>query len=277
MTRDYDPQLIDELRQTALAMADAAAGQSLKWFRRADLSAGNKADQGFDPVTQADKAAETAMRAVLADMRPQDAILGEEAGYKPGTSGLTWVLDPIDGTRGYLSGTPTWVTLIACSDDQGPFIGVVDQPYLRERYIGTPQSAVMERDGQTTPLIVRTTTALKDAILFSTFPEVGTKAEETAFHSLAPQCRLVRYGMDCYANALLAAGQIDLVVEAGLHPYDIQGPMALVQAAGGVVTNWSGGDPSQGGQIIYAATPELHRAALAYLQPYADVPMRMYK
>ncbi|MGB0797886.1 MAG: inositol monophosphatase family protein [Planktomarina sp.] len=242
----------------------------MKWFRTPALSADNKLAQGFDPVTQADRNAEVAMRAVLAELRPDDAILGEEQAYQPGTSGLTWVLDPIDGTRGFISGTPTWGTLIAVSDASGPILGIVDQPYIGERFIGDPAGATLTRDGQTTAINTRGTETLKDAVIFTTFPEVGTPRDCGGFNAVADQCKLVRYGMDCYAYALLAAGHIDLVVEAVLNPFDIQGPMALVQAAGGVVTTWGGGDAQHGGQVIAAATPELHAAALALLKDYSD-------
>ena len=134
-----------DLIETAHALADAARVSILPWFRKAGLSASNKAAEGFDPVTQADRAAEEAMRAVLAERRPADAILGEEFGRSEGSSGITWVLDPIDGTRAFLSGTPTWGVLIAASDDNGPFLGIIDQPYTQERFVGGPGVAGMDR------------------------------------------------------------------------------------------------------------------------------------
>ncbi|MGB1234472.1 MAG: inositol monophosphatase family protein, partial [Planktomarina sp.] len=211
-------------------------------------------------------AAEIAMRAVLADMRVDDAILGEEQGYTDGTSGLTWVLDPVDGTRAYLSGTPTWGTLIAVGPEDGPKVGMISQPYTMERFVGSPNGAVLVRQGVSTPIKTRSTRRLSDAIIFTTFPEVGTDAEGRAFHRVAEHCKLTRYGLDCYAYGLLAAGQIDLVIEAGLQSYDIQGPMAVIQAAGGIVTTWDGGNAKDGGQIIAAANDEIHAAAMVILQ-----------
>lgn len=247
-------------------LADAAAVETLKWFRTPALLVDNKLESGFDPVTQADKAAEQAMRAVLAAHRPHDAIIGEEAQSQTGTTGFSWVLDPIDGTRGYVSGTPTWGTLIALNDGNTPIFGLIDQPYIGERFVGGLGHAFMERDGVKTPLVTSETQSLAKAIIYTTYPEVGSKVEALAFHQVAQLCKLTRYGMDCYAYALLAAGHIDLVIEAGLQAYDIQAPIALVRAAGGVATDWGGGNPMNGGRCICAATPELHAAALKILK-----------
>ncbi|MEO0359171.1 MAG: inositol monophosphatase family protein [Pseudomonadota bacterium] len=208
--------LHDDLLRVAHLAADAADAETLKWFRSTHLKADNKLDAGFDPVTQADRAAERAMRTVLQRERPDDAILGEEDGYTDGTSGLTWVLDPIDGTRGYLCGTPTWGTLIAVGPDTGPTVGLIAQPFTDERFTGRPGHAQWTWRGDTRDISVRGTTDLDQALIFSTFPEVGTPAEAAAFHAVAGQCLLTRYGTDCYAHGLLAAGQIDLVIEAGL-------------------------------------------------------------
>lgn len=254
------------LEPIACALADAARAAILPHFRKAGLAAQNKDSSGFDPVTIADRAAETAMREVLATRRPQDAILGEEHGTKAGTSGLTWVLDPIDGTRGFISGTPTWGVLIAVTDAQGPIFGLIDQPYIGERFVGFDGSGYVDGPLGRSALGVRATTELSDATVFTTFPEVGTPEDGRAFAAVAAQCKLVRYGCDCYAYALLAAGQIDLVIEAGLNSYDICAPIAVIEAAGGIVTNWEGGPAHEGGRALAAATPELHAAALAQLQ-----------
>ncbi|MEM7719990.1 MAG: histidinol-phosphatase [Pseudomonadota bacterium] len=258
-------QISAELWAVAEATADAARVETLRYFRATELVVETKAAE-FDPVTVADRAAETAMRAVLSARRPEDGILGEEHGRVEGTNSLTWVLDPIDGTRGYVSGTPTWGVLIALSDDDGPKLGVIDQPYIGERFMGGLGRAEMTGPLGTRPLEVRATKALPDATLFTTFPEVGTANEGAAFRRVAEHAKLIRYGCDCYAYALLAAGQIDLVIEAGLAAYDIQAPIAVVEAAGGIVTDWSGGPAHHGGRAIAAATPELHRAALDMLQ-----------
>ncbi len=253
------------LIETALKLADVARGATLRHFRVNGLTADNKDTGGFDPVTAADREAEEAMRDVLAKMRPEDGIFGEEFGRSEGTSGLTWVLDPVDGTRGFLSGTPTWGVLIAVGGETGPIFGVVDQPYIGERFVGGFGQAYVEGPQGRRGLQTRAARPLSEAILFTTFPEVGSAIEGDAFADLSEQVKLTRYGMDCYAYALVAAGQIDLVVEAGLNAYDIQGPMAVIEAAGGIVTNWQGGPAHQGGRVIAAANADIHAAALKLL------------
>ncbi|RLJ59143.1 myo-inositol-1(or 4)-monophosphatase [Litoreibacter meonggei] len=260
--------LQNELVALANRLADAARHETMRYFRCGGLETANKLTEGFDPVTVADRSAERVIRDLIEVERPDDGILGEELGNKVSTSGLTWVLDPIDGTRGYISGTPTWGTLIALHDGTGVVMGLIDQPYIGERFIGgLGQSSFSGPHGagvlQTSNVI-----ELAQAKVFTTFPEVGTDDEARAFQSVAKQCQLTRYGMDCYAYALLAIGQVDLVIEAGLAAYDIQGPLGVVEAAGGIVTDWQGGPADQGGQVIAAATPELHRAALEVLVAY---------
>lgn len=255
----------DTLIATAHALADAARASTLAHFRAEGLGVENKSGAAFDPVTRADRETEAAMRAILADRRPEDGILGEELDNVAGTSGLTWVLDPIDGTRGYMCGTPTWGVLVAVSDADGPFFGIIDQPYIGERFVGGLGLAEVVGPQGRKALGVRTARPLSEAALFSTFPEVGSAEEGAAFAQLASCARLTRYGMDCYAYALLAAGQIDLVVEAGLHPYDIHAPIAVIEAAGGIVTDWQGGPAQHGGRVVAAANPSIHAEALDIL------------
>ena len=254
-----------DIFETAHMLADAARRAVLPFFRTAELSADNKLAGGFDPVTEADRAAERAMRDILAQRRPQDGILGEEYGATEGSSGLTWVLDPIDGTRGFLSGTPTWGVLIALSDATGPIYGIIDQPFIGERFEGGLGRAEVNGPQGHMDLHVRADRPLAEAILFSTFPEIGTPADAAGFRSVADKVRLTRYGMDCYGYGLIALGQIDLVIEAGLAPYDIQAPIAVIEAAGGIVTDWQGGKVHQGGRVLAAAGPQVHAAALALI------------
>lgn len=256
---------IADIRATAAELADSARIATLAHFRKPGLTADTKETTHFDPVTVADRASEQAMRDILARRRPHDAILGEEFGTTAGSSGLTWVLDPIDGTRGYLSGTPTWGVLISVADKTGPIYGIIDQPYIQERFEGGFGLASVTGPMGVAPLQCRSARALSQAIMLSTFPEVGTAEEGAAFHRVAPNMRLVRYGMDCYAYALLAAGQIDLVIEAGLQTYDVQAPIAVIEAAGGIVTNWQGGSAHHGGQVLAAANADIHAAAMELL------------
>jgi histidinol phosphatase-like enzyme (inositol monophosphatase family) len=255
---------ITSIKAAAHAMADAARIETLKYFRT-DLTAENKASDRFDPVTAADRASEVAMRAIANRLRPLDGVHGEEFGLIEGTSGLTWVLDPIDGTRGYISGSPTWGVLISIRDATRVLFGIIDQPYIGERFVGGFGEAYVQGPMGRRDLKTSNRTKLADAILYSTFPEVGTKAEETAFKALVPQVRLTRYGTDCYAYALIASGQVDLVVEAGLQNYDVQAPIAVIEAAGGIVTDWTGGPVLEGGRVLAAANRDLHASALAVL------------
>jgi histidinol phosphatase-like enzyme (inositol monophosphatase family) len=258
-------ELASDLVATAHELADVARTATLSHFRSRDLTAETKEAHRFDPVTAADRLSEQRMREVLARRRPQDGILGEEFGMRAGTSGLTWVLDPIDGTRGYLSGTPTWGVLISVRDAEAVLFGIIDQPYIRERFEGGLGRARIVGPMGEAALGVRPARPLSQAILFTTFPEVGTPEEGAAFRRVATEAKLVRYGMDCYAYGLIAAGQIDLVIEAGLQAYDVQAPIAVIEAAGGIVTDWQGRPALEGGQILAASSRELHAEALALL------------
>ena len=257
-----------ELLRVAHALADSARPVTLAHFRTQALATDNKDSDGFDPVTIADRDAELVMREILALKRPDDAILGEEFGHQTGTSGLTWVLDPIDGTRGYISGTPTWGVLVAVSDANGPILGIIDQPFIRERFVGGFNVASVDGPGGKSTLATRAARPLAQATVLTTFPEVGSENERLGFNAVAGRARLTRYGMDCYAYALLAAGQVDLVIEAGLNAYDIHAPIAVIHAAGGIVTDWQGEPAHAGGRVLAAANPQIHNEALAILKDY---------
>ena len=256
----------DEIVAVAHALADAARAETLPRFRLPGLGTDNKAATGFDPVTEADREAERVMRGILAARRPDDAILGEEFGPQPGSSGYTWVLDPVDGTRAFVSGIPSWGTLVGLTGPDGrPLYGLVDQPWIGERFEGGFCRARLASPRGERRLAVRATGDLAQATLMTTFPEIGTADHAAAFRRVAERVRLTRYGLDCYAYALLAAGHVDLVIEAGLQAYDIVAPMALITAAGGIVTAWDGGPAEGGGTVLAAATPALHAAAMELL------------
>ncbi|MEO0761290.1 MAG: inositol monophosphatase family protein [Pseudomonadota bacterium] len=265
-----DHQRLETALAVAATAADAARAETMTRFRRLDLTTDNKlAGRGYDPVTEADRAAETAIRGVIARHYPDDGIFGEEEARTGGTSGWTWVVDPIDGTRAYLCGLPTWGTLIALDDGQRGCLGIVDHPATGERFMGltgpgrTPGAwMARDADGARIPLGVRKTTALAGARLMTTAPELFGDGEREGFERVRAAARLTRYGTDCYAYAMLAAGQIDLVIETGLAAYDIAAPKAVVEAAGGTVTDWEGGDCRWGGRTVAAATQALAEAAL---------------
>ena len=262
---------LDHLLDIALACIEAGGPAALTHFRERDLFVDNKAESGFDPVTAADRAVEAAMRHILAQHRPDDAVLGEEEAPTTGRSGLTWVLDPIDGTRAFLCGAPTWGILVAVNDGAAPLLGIIDQPFTGERFIGVPSraEAIWQRGEARRRLAVRRCPSLASATLMTTAPDLGSAAEQAGFANVARQTRLVRYGMDCYADARVAMGCIDLVVEAGLKAFDIQGHMAVIEAAGGIVTDWAGGPAYPGGRVLAAGDSRVHAEALELLSQVA--------
>lgn len=249
-------------------MADAARAAISPYFRQS-FDVENKLASGFDPVTIADRASEIAMRAVLDELAPDDGILGEEFPERISKNGRQWVLDPIDGTRAFIAGLPTWTVLIALSHNGRPSLGLIDQPHVAERFTGWRDGASYQRGDHLRPLQTRKTGSLADAILATTDAFLFCDAEWEAFDQLRRTVRLCRYGYDAYAYAMLAMGGIDLVVESGLQPYDVQALIPVVQGAGGVITDWRGGDCSGGGQVIAAAHPALHAEALGLLQAAA--------
>ena len=214
------------------------------------------------------------MRELLAARRPDDAVFGEEEAGTEGTSGLTWVLDPIDGTRAFISGLPVWGTLIALDDGSRGRIGVVDQPYIGERFVGVIGSARVEAwmtgPAGRQPLRTRPCAGLEAATLFTTDPDMFGAAEGEAFRAVRARARLTRYGTDCYAYALLALGFVDLVIEAGLAAYDIAAHIPIIEAAGGRVTDWRGHCCRWGGRAVAAGSFEVHAAALEILSQVPD-------
>jgi histidinol phosphatase-like enzyme (inositol monophosphatase family) len=252
----------EEFVAFANQLADAA-GDVIKPYFRAKNAIENKQDGGFDPVTIADKEAETAMRTLIEAHYPNHGILGEEHGHKPaGEGGMTWVLDPIDGTRSFIGGFPTWGTLIALNNGRDVVIGIMDQPFTGERYIGTPDGAFFE--GQR--LAVRPCASLEDAVLYSTTPDMFHRpGEAAAFGRVEEVVKLRRFGGDCYAYAMMALGFVDLIIESSMQPYDIQALIPIVEGAGGIVTNWQGEDAMQGGQILAAGDARTHQQALQLL------------
>ena len=268
-----DDDALTALADLARRLTEAAAAAVLPHFRSPALSARNKGGLRFDPVTAADHAAEEAIRALLAAERPEDGILGEEQERRRGTSGLTWVVDPIDGTRSFISGVPTWGVLVALDDGTTGRIGAVAQPYIGELFMGvkgtTRREAWFERGGKRHALAVRPCASLAEASLFCTSLEMFDAEEAEGFRRVEQRARLVRFGTDCYAYALLAHGLIDLVIESSLEAYDIAAPKVLIEAAGGIVTDWKGDDCRWGGQVIAAGDPRVHAEALALLAPFA--------
>jgi myo-inositol-1(or 4)-monophosphatase len=248
-------------------LADASGAVIAPYFRKR-LSVENKAVSGaFDPVTAADKAAERLIRKILTQRFPDHGVIGEEFANTVGKTPLTWVIDPIDGTRAFMSGMPLWGTLIGLMHGDAPVIGLMNQPYTRERFWGTPKGAyARDIDGATRRIRTRSCGALADAVLMSTAPELFKPGiERRRFGQVAERVRMTRYGGDCYAYCMLAAGHVDLVVEAGLKIFDIVPLIPIIEAAGGVVTDWTGAPPIAGGRVVAAGDAALHAAALRIL------------
>jgi len=245
----------------ANALADAAALQSLPHFRTA-LAVITKADAS--PVTMADRAAEAAMRVLLARHAPAHGILGEEHGRERLDAHYVWVLDPIDGTKSFITGSPLWGTLIALVHQGRVELGLVDMPVLQERWIGLRGQGA-RRNGE--PVHVSSCASLAQARVFTTSPDMFSADEWAAYDALSRGCLLRRFGGDCYSYAQLACGCVDLVVEADLQPYDYMALVGLVEAAGGVISDWQGRPLglSSDGRVVAAATPALHQQALALL------------
>lgn len=267
----YSEQDLKDFLSFADTLADAAGAVSLAHFRRQN-DVENKDAAGFDPVTVADKGAEAAMRALIEQTYPSHGILGEEYGEVPSASGLKWVLDPIDGTRAFITGSPLWGTLIALSDENGPIIGVLDQPFMQERFVGvhtgqTKWATYQQKGGEKKELLTRACAGLGVAKLSTTTPDMfGTQAELAAFDALAGAVQLARYGGDCYQYGMLAYGFLDLVVEAQLKPFDIQALIPIVEGAGGIVTTWEGTPAQEGGRVVAAGDARTHADALKLLQ-----------
>ena len=253
---------IVELRHFAETLADASAATITPYFRSA-LSVEDKGGRLFDPVTAADKAAEQSMRELILAHYPEHGILGEEHAAVSGSSELTWVLDPIDGTRAFITGLPLWGTLIALNDGQKPVIGIMNQPFTGERYLGTPEGAW--RNG--VALKTRSCSSLSKARLMCTTPDMFDTAERRkAFETVAAQVQLSRFGGDCYAYCMLASGFVDLIIEASLQPYDVQALIPIVEGAGGIISDWAGGTAQQGGAIVACGDPALHEQVLRLLR-----------
>lgn len=247
-------------------LADAARAAILPFFRAAH-GVNNKGGEHFDPVTDADEAAERAMRALIGSTFPSHGILGEEFGEQQSEDGYQWVLDPIDGTRAFMAGLTSWGVLIALNYRGAPIVGVMDQPYLDERYRGWNAAANVTARGATRALKTRPCKVLGEAILSTTDQNLFAGEEATAFLRVRERAKLTRYGYDCYAYAMVAAGHMDCVIESGLKPFDIQALMPILRGAGGGVCAWDGGDAAQGGRVLAWGDASVRDQALSLLSP----------
>lgn len=251
-------------------LADAARPVALEHFRNG-TAADAKPGVGFDPVTVADRGIEAKLRALIAAAHPGDGVLGEEEAERPSRTGRTWVIDPIDGTRAFIAGLPTWMVMIALSDETGPQLSVLDQPFTGERFSGiSGEAAWLTHGGRRTPISTRQGVArIDEAIVSTTDPGLFSGVEADAFSRIAGAAKVRRFGLDAYGYAALAVGGVDLVVESGLKPWDVAALAPVVSGAGGVITNWRGEPCHGGGQVVAASSESLHAAALEILGPAA--------
>lgn len=245
-------------------LAEVAKAETLPRFR-AGVDIVNKQAGGFDPVTEGDRAAEEAIRALIEREFPDHGILGEEHGDIGLDREYVWVIDPIDGTRAFISGVPVWGTLIGLHKAGRAIMGMIDQPFTGERYFADGNGSHYCGPEGERRLAVRDCGLLSNAILFTTSPHIFGEEEIGKYREVEKQVRLFRYGIDCYAYALLAAGHVDLVIENSLKPYDVGGIIPVIEQAGGIITTWDGGRPEMGGSIIAAGSRAVHEEALAIL------------
>jgi len=255
----------DAYLETALELIQDTSEIALRHFRTT-MSVDDKSDgDHFDPVTQADVEIEEQLRAELSARYPDHGIIGEEQADRRANSEFEWIIDPIDGTRAFITGMPAWGILLGLTEDGAPRAGVMHQPYIGETFYGAPGiGARLRHRGTEVSLATRTGVALADAALYCTHPDMFfADGERAAFDRVARACRMTRFGGDCYSYCLLALGQADLVVESSMQPYDIVPLIPIIEAAGGIVTDGRGGSAAQGGFVVAAGSAALHAQALA--------------
>jgi len=245
-------------------LAEAAKAETLPRFR-AGTDVVNKLQGGFDPVTEGDRAAETVIRAAIIETFPEHGILGEEHDNIGLDREHVWVIDPIDGTRAFISGLPLWGTLIGFQSSGRSVMGMMDQPFTGERYFADGEKSWYRGPDGERQIFTRDCGDLSNAILFTTSPHIFGPTDLPRYQAVERQAKLFRYGCDCYAYVLLASGHIDLVIENSLKPYDVGALIPIIEQAGGIITTWDGGRPENGGNIIAAASRALHAQALEIL------------
>lgn len=245
-------------------LADAASAAIMPHFRAA-AAVEDKGERRFDPVTIADRAAEQAIRSLIEETLPDHGIVGEELGSVRTNAEFVWVIDPIDGTRSFITGLPVWGTLIGLMRGGRPVLGMMAQPFTGERFAGDGKRAWYSGPGGNRAIATRPCPDLAAASLFTTTPAMFTGADRTAYDRVEAAARLARYGCDCYAYCMVASGNADVVVEAGLQAYDIVALIPIVEGAGGRLTDWQGNSAAAGGRVVASGDPRLHAQVLERL------------
>ena len=253
-----------DMLEFAKLIAEEAGQIALRYFRT-NLNITSKSDSRFDPVTIADQSIEKLLREKISEKFPDHGIIGEEQGVTKGNK-FTWVIDPIDGTSAFISGSPMWGILIGLTENDKPLLGVMHQPWMKETFYADSNSSWWAQESSTQQIKTRQTKSLADANLFCTHPSMfTTEKDQKLFKSVADSCQYSRYGSDCYGYCLLSAGFVDLVIEGSLQPYDIVPLIPIIESAGGIVTDWQGKPAVEGGKIVAAANKTLHESALSLL------------
>ena len=248
-------------------LATTASDSIMPHFRAA-VNVDNKAGSGFDPVTAADREAEAAMRRLIRAQYPDHGIIGEEFGAERETADFVWVLDPIDGTRSFISGVPVWGILIGLLKEGAPLIGMMAQPFTGERFVGDCARAWYQGPGGEQALATRECRSIDQATMFTTSPAMLNGTDRVAYDRVEADVRFARYGIDCYAYCMVAAGHADVVIETELNAYDIAPLIPIIEGAGGQVTNWQGASAAAGGRVVATGDRRLHDTVLGLLASY---------
>ena len=270
---DLPPARIEALEALAIELA-VAAGEVILPLFRADHGLEDKgpAKNGrFDPVTQADKAAEAAIRQLVSSRFPDHGFIGEEYGADRSDAEFVWVLDPIDGTRAFICGLPVWTTLIGLRHQGRPVVGAIGQSYLDEVFVGSALGSRLLKGGQARPLAVRACAGLHEASIATTDQNLFTPDQLAGWSAIRDASRVARYGCDAYAYAMVALGVVDLIVETGLKAWDIEAAIPIIQGAGGWIGDWRGETiGSSGGQLLIAGDQRVFEQAKIHLERGAD-------
>ena len=256
---------ITDIYELAKHVAISGGEKALQYFRNENFKIINKGNLSFNPATAADFESEKIMREIIEKERPNDSILGEEFQEKIGKSDYQWVLDPIDGTKAFIAGIPVWGVLVALNRGNSPLIGVIYQPFTKEIYSGKSNFSELKINKISKKLKTSNVKDVKKAILSTTFPEFESSYERKLFKKVKDNVKFVRYGLDCYAYALLAHGKIDIIIESNLKKYDIQAPHAVIEGAGGILTDWKGNNAYEGGSVLASSNKTLHKKLLEIL------------
>ncbi|MEM9014726.1 MAG: inositol monophosphatase family protein [Pseudomonadota bacterium] len=261
---------LENYRTFAQRLTEAARGRTLAHFRK-QATVFNKAGVLFDPVTDADREAERAQRDMIRSVYPEHGVLGEEFGERVEEGPWRWVLDPVDGTRAFVCGIPSWTTLIALEYDSHSVLGIIDQPFTDEQWTACFGETVYMRGGSHFSCKTSDTTEISKARISTTDPRPSgyfNEREAEVFESIAVDARLARFSLDAYAYGLLACGELDVVLETTLQRHDWAALVPVIEGAGGVATNWNGEPVGKDdrGEILAAATPELHSEVLERLR-----------